>query len=115
MVIVMRTDLGMDKGKMVAQGAHAAVDAAMFSSKKIVEEWYAEGQRKITLKVGSEQELKDLANKILDEMHPDYFISHVAVIRDFGLTQIPEGSLTCIAFVGKNEDVDKYVSHLKLL
>lgn len=109
MAIILRTDLGMDKGKMVAQGAHAAVDVALWGDKRDVMDWKCEGQRKIVLKVKTEQELKDIANKVLDDS------IYVGVIRDFGLTQIPAGSLTAIAFVGRNEIIDPYIKDLKLL
>jgi PTH2 family peptidyl-tRNA hydrolase len=39
MAIVLRSDLDMGKGKLVAQGAHAAVDCVRKSKKALVEKW----------------------------------------------------------------------------
>ena len=61
--IILRSDLDMGKGKLVAQGAHASVECVRKSKKELVEEWIEEGSRKIVLKVGSEKELIELLNK----------------------------------------------------
>lgn len=114
LAIVIRTDLKMDKGKMCAQAAHAAVDCALYAShnreNEVVGAWKIEGQRKIVLKVDSEKAIQDIAERALNDH------IYVSVIRDFGLTQVPHGTLTCIG-IGPhlNEKIDKYVYELKLL
>lgn len=112
MVLVIRNDLKMGKGKVAAQCAHAAV-AAYKDGKKhqpsILKAWEYSGQAKITLKCETEQELMEL------------YISARAmgllanVIRDAGRTQIAAGSKTvCAIGPGPSEVVDKVTGHLKL-
>ncbi|HKT22898.1 MAG TPA: aminoacyl-tRNA hydrolase, partial [Nitrososphaerales archaeon] len=53
--IVVRTDLGMGKGKVAAQAAHAslsAAEAARERKPKWYDAWKEGGQAKIVLKVG---------------------------------------------------------------
>ncbi len=113
MAIILRTDLGMGKGKMVAQGGHAVVEAFLNAQKinpKAVEEWLKEGQKKVVLKVSSEDELIELYNKAKAEGLP------CSIIRDAGHTQLKPGTLTAVAIgPDKDEKIDKITGHLKLL
>jgi len=113
MVIVVRNDLKMGKGKIAAQVAHASVNCA-FSSKKSkpakFSKWYDNGQRKVVLKVDSLEELYRLksvadANGITN-----------SVIADQGRTQIEAGSVTCLGLGPDSDSVlDKLICELKLL
>ncbi|MFH1182317.1 MAG: aminoacyl-tRNA hydrolase, partial [Candidatus Woesearchaeota archaeon] len=49
LVVVVRKDLKLPKGKLAVQVAHAAVDAVLSSDKGIVDEWRSEGGKKIAL------------------------------------------------------------------
>lgn len=92
-VIILRSDLKMSKGKIAAQAGHAAVSAAEEARKKCPEWWKAwveEGQCKIALKVGSEQELLKLEKEARALKLPSKLIS------DRGLTEIPPGTITCL-------------------
>ncbi|MHA1252682.1 MAG: peptidyl-tRNA hydrolase Pth2 [Candidatus Helarchaeota archaeon] len=92
-VIIVRTDLKMGKGKIAAQVAHAAVSAMEKTKKfhkKWVKRWLQEGQKKVVLKVKSEEELIEL-KRILDKKDIPYVL-----IQDRGLTQIPPGSITAL-------------------
>ena len=92
-VLVFRADLKMSKGKIAAQAGHAAVSAAQDAfvhHKKWWEAWLFEGQRKIAVKVQNEKELSEL-EKGADELG----LPH-ALIVDRGLTEIPEGTVTCL-------------------
>lgn len=53
LVLVIRTDLKMGKGKVAAQCAHAAVTAykSVMKHPKILRAWEESGQPKITVKV----------------------------------------------------------------
>ncbi len=112
-VIIVRTDLPMKKGKIAAQVAHAAV-SAMLQTKKIknkwVKRWLDEGQKKVILKVKSEEEILEIKNLINDKNLP------FALIRDKGLTQIPPGSITALG-IGPcpNELIDPITRKLPLL
>lgn len=63
MVLVIRTDLDMSKGKVAAQCSHATLAAyksALKGSESQLDwlkKWEADGQAKITLKVESESKL----------------------------------------------------------
>jgi len=112
-VIVFRSDLQMSKGKIAAQAGHAAVSAAQEAyvrHKKWWESWLYEGQKKVALKVSSEKELCDL-----EKFADDFGLPH-ALIIDRGLTEIPEGSITCIGIgPAPAAMVDRLTSKLKLL
>ena len=64
MVLVVRKDLKMGKGKAAAQCAHAAVAAYRMALKhpKILEVWEDCGQMKITVQVINVEVLKKLYN-----------------------------------------------------
>lgn len=120
--IIMRSDLGMRKGKMIAQGAHAAM--AFLTNRirnaweenyppqfNVIEQEWIEGSfRKICLQVDSEKELLDIyekAKKAGLEAH---------LITDSGLTEfhgVPTN--TCIA-LGPDEDekIDLITAGLRL-
>ena len=50
-VILVISELGLPKGKMAAQAAHAAVEAVLKSTKYKVNKWRSSGSKKIVLKV----------------------------------------------------------------
>jgi PTH2 family peptidyl-tRNA hydrolase len=112
-VLVFRTDLQMSKGKIAAQAGHAAVSAAQAAfnqHKKWWEAWMYEGQRKIAVKVADEKELGEL-----EEAADNLGLPH-ALIVDRGLTQVPEGTVTCLGIgPAPAEMIDRLTSKLKLL
>jgi PTH2 family peptidyl-tRNA hydrolase len=111
-VLVFRADLKMGKGKIAAQAGHAAVSSAQDAFaryKKWWEAWLYEGQRKIAVKVPTEKELHDL-----EEAAEKLGLPH-ALIVDRGLTQIPEGTVTCLGIgPGPAEMVDRLTGKLPL-
>ncbi len=113
MVIVFRSDLQMSKGKIAAQAGHAAVSSAQEAyvhHKKWWEAWLFEGQKKVALKVPSEKELSEL-----EEGADELGLPH-ALIIDRGLTEIPEGSVTCLGIgPAPAAMVDRLTGKLKLL
>jgi len=107
-VIVVRKDLKMSPGKIAAQVAHASVEAWKRADKKVREAWEREGAKKVVLQVESEEELLELKKKAGK--------LPVALIRDAGLTEVPPGTLTCMAIgPAREEEVDKLTGSLKLL
>ena len=112
-VIVFRSDLKMGKGKLAAQAGHAAVSAAEEARKRHRvwwEAWIFEGQRKIAVKVKDEKELSELESAAKDLGLPN------ALIVDRGLTQIPEGTVTCLGIGPAPEGlVNKLTGKLPLL
>jgi len=111
-VIVVRTDLGMGKGKIAAQSSHSAVEAlekALLKEPKWVEEWKQQGQEKVVLKISSKKELLELFQQ-MKKLFP------CALIKDAGRTQIKPGEPTCFACGPAPEtELDKFTSKLKLL
>jgi len=112
-VIVMRSDLKMGKGKIAAQAGHAAVSAAEEARKhfqKWWKVWLEEGQCKIAVKAKSEGELIKL-----EEEAKEYGLPY-ALISDRGLTQLPPGTITCLAIgPAPSSEVDKITGKLALL
>ncbi len=112
-VIILRNDLKMGKGKLVAQGSHASLISFLNTQKKIpdiAKQWLNIGQKKIVLKVNSEKELFEIYRDINIEGIP------CCLIRDAGHTQIPSGSPTAVGIGPYNEEIlEKLTGHLKLL
>jgi PTH2 family peptidyl-tRNA hydrolase len=129
-VIVMRKDLNMRKGKMIAQGSHASVDAllSMFNCTQsgdevtyelkykpdaMIAQWMDGSFAKICLYVNSEQELLDIYNRVRTE-NPEIPVS---LITDAGFTEFHGvATNTCIA-IGPywDNEIDEFTGSLKLL
>lgn len=113
-VIVVRSDLKMGKGKLAAQVAHAALDAAE-TARQRRPQWYGQwmelGQAKVVLKTdGGEQALEGLQKQARSLGLP------VSLIQDRGLTQLEPGTTTCLGIgPGPSLDIDKVTGKLKLL
>lgn len=109
-VIIVRKDLNMRKGKMIAQGSHASLGAYLASSKEARQTWMSEGQTKIAVGVNSEEELIAVYNKL------DRAGLNPTLIRDAGHTEFKEPTLTAVG-VGPvlSEDVDPITGQLLLL
>merc|ERR1711928_215354 len=113
LVLVVRTDLKMGKGKIAAQCSHAVVAAYKQSRTKDPSSltlWENSGQPKIAVKVDTEEELLAIAEKSRE------LGLVTSIIRDAGRTQIAPGSKTVLGVgPGNAELVDKVTGHLKLL
>ncbi|KAM7364186.1 putative peptidyl-tRNA hydrolase 2 [Cochliomyia hominivorax] len=113
MVLVVRNDLKMGRGKVAAQCGHGAVGAyqkAVRSMPSIVRAWENSGCAKIALKVESEAEM--MAIKRAAEARG----LNTCLIRDAGRTQIEPNSKTVLAIgPAAVEAIDQVTGHLKLL
>lgn len=120
--IILRKDLNMRKGKMIAQGAHASMAAILNLGQKNengllipkderIWNWLTGNFKKITLSVDNEKELLDLFEKAQEAGLV------CSLIRDNGLTEfggVP--TYTAIAIgPDKDENINPLTSHLKLL
>ncbi len=112
-VLVIRSDLKMGKGKMVAQGAHGAVSAYLEATKRHpdwAKKWIANGQKKIAVKVSSEKELLELEKTAIELGLP------CALIRDAGHTQLEPGTITVLGIgPAPEKSIDTLTGDLKLL
>lgn len=108
--IVLRLDLEMGRGKLVAQGSHASLEAYRKASPEAKREWEAGGMKKIVLKVSGEKELLEHMQKCQD------LEVKCALIRDAGHTQLEPGTITCFGAGPAGEaEIDRALGHLKLL
>ena len=112
-VIIFRKDLSLSKGKIAAQAGHAAVSAAIEARthyRNWFKAWILEGQRKIAVKVKNEKDLLKFKEYAVDLGLPN------ALIVDKGLTEIPEGTITCLGIgPAPAEKIDRLTGELKLL
>lgn len=126
-VIVVRKDLNMRKGKMVAQGAHASMAAVLKKGMIIpgengpegfcipldqaMKEWLTGAFKKICVSVNGEAELLEVYQKALDAG------LHCALIRDSGLTEFGGVPTYTTCAIGPNaaEVIDPITGGLPLL
>ena len=107
--IVARTDVGMGRGKLAAQVAHASLSAYEDADDRTRTAWKGEGQKKVVLKGDSERQLFELADRAERAGLPN------AVVRDAGHTQLEPGTVTALAVgPGEDERVDEITGDLSL-
>lgn len=114
MVLVVRTDLGMTKGKIAAQCGHATLACykSMLNSKDgtaLLRRWETMGQTKVAVQCKSEEELETLQALAVS------LGICAKIIHDAGRTQIAAGSATVMGVVGPKSVVDRVTGSLKLL
>jgi PTH2 family peptidyl-tRNA hydrolase len=121
-VIVLRKDLNMRKGKMVAQGAHASMRAILNLARRegdqlIIpldarnESWLCGRFKKICVSVNSERELLELHKQALDAN------LITSLIQDAGLTEFGGVPTYTAVAIGPDagDKVDRLTGHLALL
>ncbi len=113
MVVAVRRDLDMGKGKIAVQVGHATVTVSEETKRRRPDwwrEWFNEGQCKVVVKVNSESDLLELRKKATDLGLAS------AIIQDRGLTQVVPGTATCIGIgPAPTELIDKITGDLPLL
>ena len=111
LALVVRTDLGMGRGKIAAQVAHAAVAAALHGlGSPGFTQWLRDGQPKVVLKVTTGEQLEDVAAQAGAAGLP------VELVQDAGRTQVTPGTLTCCAIGPAADDsIDAVTGELSLL
>lgn len=115
MVIIIRTDINMGKGKIASQAAHAAVSlyqSSKESSNPYLKSWLRFGQPKIVLKVETQCE------QTLENVFQTALKSNLTacLIRDAGRTQISTGTITAVGIgPAKIDEIDKITKDFKLL
>jgi PTH2 family peptidyl-tRNA hydrolase len=110
-VLVLRKDLNMRKGKMVAQGAHAAIGALAKAKDADIKTWEQDGCTKICVSVPDENSLLKLKLDAWVAGLPVY------LVQDAGRTEF-NGVPTYTALgigPGLAEEIDKLTGTLSLL
>lgn len=112
-VIAVRTDLDMSRGKIAVQVAHGSVSATeqtRVHKQDVWRAWLREGQKKVAVKVTSEENLLELRRQAVNHNLPH------ALIRDAGMTELPPGTITVLGIgPAKTELIDEVTGDLKLL
>lgn len=112
-VIIIRKDLNMRKGKMVAQGCHASLGAyneAIHVKGYDIVEWDHTGQTKICVGVDSESELLMCFRMAKAIQIPAY------LVLDAGRTEFKEPTHTAVAIGPASEElINPITGLLKLL
>lgn len=115
MVLVVRSDISMGKGKTAAQCAHAAVECCrqILTNTEYIcmyESWLLQGQPKIVVRVPNEQQLMSLAR---NARKAGLIIS---IIKDAGKTELLPGTISTIGIgPGPKQLIDNLTSKLNLL
>lgn len=112
MVLVVRNDLKMGKGKIAAQCSHATLGLykdICSRAPKALQRWEMCGQVKVVTKVESEEDMLALKVKAKESKLP----CHITI--DAGRTQIAPNFRTVMAVLGPAELVDDVTGHLKLM
>ena len=119
MVLVVRNDLNMRKGKVGAQTAHAAQEALLdrtgdqprLKTSPLILEWLADSYRKITVRVDSEQELLEVYRRAQEAG------INCTLVQDRGDTEFHGVPTYTVVALGpaRAEDIDPITGHLKLL
>ncbi|KAK9369338.1 peptidyl-tRNA hydrolase PTH2-domain-containing protein [Lipomyces kononenkoae] len=112
MILVVRTDLQMTKGKAAAQCCHATLGCYKKAIKHlpmVVKIWERSGQPKITVQTKGEDSLL-----ILQAQAKSVGITH-CLVRDAGRTQIAAGSATVLGLgPAPKHKLDQITGDLKL-
>ena len=102
LVVLVRTDLDMGKGKIAAQVGHASVECALRAEKKdrkAFDAWMDSGQKKV---------------RYMAEARSCGL--YTVMISDAGRTQVDPGTATCIGIgPAPQSEIDKVTGALKML
>ncbi|TQE00658.1 hypothetical protein C1H46_013707 [Malus baccata] len=112
MVLVVRNDLKMGKGKIAAQCSHATLGLykkVLHRAPKALNRWEMCAQPKVVVKIESEKDMLVLQERAKSLNLP----THITI--DAGRTQIAPNSRTVMAILGPVEVVDDVTGGLKLL
>ncbi|MFG6080433.1 aminoacyl-tRNA hydrolase [Paracoccus litorisediminis] len=110
-VLLIRKDLGMTRGKEIAQGAHASMAAVLPNQDDPrVKAWLAGPFAKVALVVADETELVELYEKAAEAGHI------TAMIVDSGRTMFNGVPTRTVAAIGPGDlaEIDAITGHLKL-
>ena len=108
-VIVFNSDAVMTIGKMIAQGAHGSLGSVMNTPMTDRVIWFQVGQKKVVLKTNL-SDLLEIQKKAVENKLPNI------LIKDAGHTELPYGTVTCLAIGPAQDDkIDALTGRLSLL
>lgn len=108
--ILVRHDLGMTKGKMVAQGGHAVEGLVLATPADQLARYHRDGRAKICLRVDVYQRFQAIKAQLAAKNIPFY------AVVDSGRTQVLPNTETCLALGPVlRADVVDVVGDLKLM
>lgn len=107
--ILLREDLGMSKGKMIAQACHASLKAYRKADSSDAEDWERNGAKKVVLEVDGD-EIEKRYRKADSNGLP------TAMVKDAGETELEPGTKTAVGIgpAGKSR-IDSVTGDLKLI
>lgn len=107
--ILVREDLNMSKGKMIAQACHASLKAFKKSESSEAKDWEDSGSKKVVLKV-DEDTIVERFQRAKSKDIP------AALVKDAGHTELEPGTMTAVGVGPADESsVDSVTGDLKLI
>lgn len=107
--LVVREDLEMSRGKMIAQACHASLGAYRKAEKEDREKWEEQGAKKIILDSGK-LKLEEVLQQAERNNLPAY------LVKDAGLTELEPGTATAVGIGPAEEDkIDNITGNLQLI
>ena len=108
-VIVLRTDLGISTGKMIAQGAHASLKAYKESDEEVRDDWESKGAKKIAVEADQSTLQEKLAEAKTLQIP-------AALVKDAGHTEVSSGTVTALGIgPAESSKIDQITGELKLI
>ena len=115
MYIVINNSVKMSPGKIAAQAGHVVHLVTEWMVKHRPEQWRQYTKTKIHAKIAlraKQSQMERMEEEFADREQPIWCVS----IRDMGFTEVPNGTLTAIAFAPMlKKDRPKVLTKLRLL
>ena len=109
-VFLIRDDLTMSCGKMIAQCGHGMAQTMKGSNKQVIREWMKTGEKIVTLRV------KDLESMTEYKKRANKKGLYSKIIVDAGHTEVePDTPTICVIGPGPDPIIDSITSKLQLL
>ena len=109
MLLIVRQDLKMSKGKIASQCCHATLGLYKQLKPEDVEVWENTGQKKVVLKCKTYKDMAKIQDKAKEMKISNY------VVCDAGRTEIAAGSYTVLALYDTEHRLNQICHHLKPL
>lgn len=105
--LVLREDLEMSRGKMVAQACHASLNAYKNAGSEERHAWEQEGSKKVVLAIKGD-EIKERLQQAKDNGIAAY------MVEDAGLTELEPGTVTALGLGPAEESkIDRITGDLE--